>query len=213
MLASGVAGGWTVETLTGIDVERQMRDKFGITPEMRNDMDFIANGAYHSLTHHGGNLAALLFPQTGFVGCGFIIDGKSLHGSSRFAGELSYIAEGFGISREEQQAVISDLVALENIVLGTGGGAVLREANRRALAANGTIVYLHADPATLYERIRHSRHRPLLKSADPAGRIAELYAVRDPIYRSVAHHVIASDRDEAMRFARRWEPPTGEGPR
>jgi shikimate kinase len=121
--------------------------------------------------------------------------------------------EGEDAFRDREQAVISDLVTLENIVLGTGGGAVLREANRRSLAANGTIVYLHADPATLYERIRHSRHRPLLKSADPAGRIAELYAIRDPIYRSVAHHVIASDRDEAMRFARRWEPPPGEAPR
>lgn len=120
--------------------------------------------------------------------------------------------EGEEVFRDREQSVIADLVLRENIVLGTGGGAVLREANRRALADHGTVVYLHADPATLYERVRHSRHRPLLKAADPAARIAELYAIRDPIYRSVADHVIASDRDEAMRFARRWEPPSEPPP-
>jgi shikimate kinase len=91
------------------------------------------------------------------------------------------------------------------VVLGTGGGAVLREANRKLLAEGGTIVYLHADPETLYERVRHSRHRPMLRAADPAARIAELYAQRDPLYRAIADHVIASDRDEVMRFARAWE--------
>ena len=54
--------------------------------------------------------------------------------------------------------------------------------------------------------MRHSRHRPLLKAADPAARIAELYAQRDPLYRSVADLVIRSDREEVMRAAREWEP-------
>jgi len=114
--------------------------------------------------------------------------------------------EGETAFRDREEAVIADLVQLENIVLGTGGGAVLREANRRRLAEGGTVVYLHADPATLYERVRHSRHRPLLKAADPAARIAELYAQRDPLYRSVADLVIPSDREEVMRVARAWEP-------
>ena len=109
-------------------------------------------------------------------------------------GELSF--------RDREETVIADLVCLENIVLGTGGGAVLRESNRARLSEGGTVVYLHADPATLYERVRHSRHRPMLKAADPAARIAELYAQRDPLYRSIADHVVASDRDEVMRFVR-----------
>ncbi len=117
--------------------------------------------------------------------------------------------EGETAFRDREEAVIADLVALENIVLGTGGGAVLREANRRRLSAGGTVVYLHAEPSTLYERVRHSRHRPLLKAADPAARIAELYAQRDPLYREVADLVIPSDRDEVMRVARDWEPPQG----
>ena len=74
------------------------------------------------------------------------------------------------------------------------------------------VVYLHADPSTLYERVRHSRHRPMLRAADPAARIAELYAQRDPLYRSIADHVIASDRDEVMRFARAWDAVTRPAP-
>ena len=114
--------------------------------------------------------------------------------------------EGEAAFRDREEAVIADLVQLENIVLGTGGGAVLREANRRRLSEGGTVVYLHAEPSTLYERVRHSRHRPLLKAADPAARIAQLYAERDPLYRSVADLVIRSDREEVMRAARDWEP-------
>ncbi len=115
--------------------------------------------------------------------------------------------EGEASFRDREEALIADLVGLENIVLGTGGGAVLREATRRRLKEGGTVVYLHSDPATLYERVRHSRHRPMLKAADPAARIAELYAQRDHLYRSIADHVVTSDRDEVMRFARGFEPP------
>lgn len=116
--------------------------------------------------------------------------------------------EGEAAFRDREEAMIAELVGLENVVLSTGGGAVLREANRRRLAEGGTVVYLHADPATLYERVRHSRHRPMLKAEDPAARIAELYAQRDALYREIADHVVASDRDEVMRFAHAWEAAT-----
>ena len=120
--------------------------------------------------------------------------------------------EGEAAFRDREESVIADLVQLENIVLGTGGGAVLRAANREALGRHGTVVYLHAEPATLYERVRHSRHRPLLRSADPAARIAELYRERDPIYRSIADHVVTSDRDELMRFARGFDAAPSAAP-
>ena len=68
--------------------------------------------------------------------------------------------------------------------------SVLRPANRARLKSNGTVVYLHAEPATLWSRIRHSRNRPLLQVADPLGRLEELYAVRDPLYRETAHLVV-----------------------
>lgn len=104
----GVIERCDVESLVGVDLARQVRDRFDIPFEMRNDMDFITSGVYDSVAHDGGNLAALLFPRSGFVGAGFMIDGRPLGGSSKFAGELSYIAEGFGVSRPEQQRALKD---------------------------------------------------------------------------------------------------------
>ena len=94
---------------------------------------------------------------------------------------------------------------LAGIVLSTGGGAVLRPANRVRLRENGTVIYLHAEPSTLWARIRHSRNRPLLQTADPMARLAELYAQRDALYRETADHVVESERGEVMRLARMFE--------
>jgi len=94
-----------VESVVGIDIEGRLKQQFGIDVEVRNDMDFIASGVYHSINNISGNLATVYFPSKsdGCVGCGFVIDGKVLRGSSKFAGEISYAAEAFGVSRKEQQ--------------------------------------------------------------------------------------------------------------
>jgi shikimate kinase len=114
--------------------------------------------------------------------------------------------EGEAGFRDREEATLAELVVLEGIVLSTGGGAVLRPDNRERLKANGTVMYLHAEPAMLWERVRHARHRPLLQTADPLARLADLYAQRDPLYRAVADHVIESERDEVLRFARALDP-------
>ena len=110
--------------------------------------------------------------------------------------------EGEAGFRDREQAVLVELIAAEGIVLSTGGGVVVRAHNRELLQQNGTILYLHATPRALWERVRHARHRPLLQTGDPLARLTELYAERDPLYRQVADHVIASDRGEVMRLAR-----------
>jgi shikimate kinase len=109
--------------------------------------------------------------------------------------------EGEAAFRDREEASIAELVVRTGIVLATGGGAVIRTANRERLKANGTVVYLHAEPTTLRERTRKSRHRPLLNTADPLARLMELYAQRDPLYREVADFVVESDRDHVTRFA------------
>ena len=90
-------------------------------------------------------------------------------------------------------------------MLATGGGCVLRPANRDRLKDNGTVLYLHAEPSTLYGRIRHSRNRPLLETADPLARLGELYRQRDALYRETATYVVESDRGEVMRLIRIFE--------
>src|SRR5205085_10503070 len=104
--------------------------------------------------------------------------------------------------RDREETVIEELCGRTGFVLATGGGAVTRPNNRERLKAGGTVVYLHARPETLYQRVRHSRHRPMLKAPNPLLRLQDLYAIRDPLYREVADHVIESDRDTVIRFLR-----------
>ena len=113
--------------------------------------------------------------------------------------------EGESGFRDREEATLAELTQLAGILLSTGGGVVIRPANRARLKQNGTVIYLHADPAVLWERVRHSRNRPLLQTAEPQNRLAVLYAERDALYREVADHVIESDRDEVLRFARAFE--------
>ncbi len=110
--------------------------------------------------------------------------------------------EGEAGFRAREGAVLAELTALENVVLATGGGAVLAEANRRLLAARGTVIYLHALPGVLYERVRQDRNRPLLATPDPLARLGELYAQRDPLYREVADIVVDTGRQSVQSLAR-----------
>src|SRR5690349_1553604 len=87
--------------------------------------------------------------------------------------------EGEAGFRARESQAIAELCAMEDIVLATGGGAVLAEENRRQLAAHGTVIYLHARPAHLWQRVRHDRNRPLLATPDPERKLEELYAIRD----------------------------------
>jgi shikimate kinase len=94
-----------------------------------------------------------------------------------------------GFRRRETQ-VIAELATAADLVLATGGGAILDPANRAVLAASGVVVYLNAPPNLLFERTRHDRNRPLLRVADPLAKIGELFVIRDPLYREVAHVVV-----------------------
>jgi shikimate kinase len=102
--------------------------------------------------------------------------------------------EGEASFRDVEEAVIDELTALGNGVLSTGGGSVLRPANRQHLRERGHVVYLRSSPDELFRRLRHDVNRPLLQVADPLGRLRELYTVRDPLYRETAHFVIETGR-------------------
>jgi shikimate kinase len=96
--------------------------------------------------------------------------------------------EGEAGFRVRESAVVDELTVLRDIVLATGGGAVLSEKNRDRLRSRGTVVYLRASVRDLLSRTRHDKNRPLLlQAADPRARLTELYEKRDPLYREVAH--------------------------
>jgi len=110
--------------------------------------------------------------------------------------------EGEAGFRARETQVITELCALDNAVLATGGGAVLAEGNRRIVAARGIVVYLHARPPHLWQRVRHDRNRPLLATADPQKRLEALYAERDPLYREVADLVIDTGKQSVQTLVK-----------
>jgi shikimate kinase len=98
--------------------------------------------------------------------------------------------EGEAGFRIRESAVMEELTALRDIVLATGGGAVLSEKNRDRLRTRGMVVYLRASVRDLLNRTRHDKNRPLLQAAEPRARLTELYEKRDPLYREVAHLIV-----------------------
>jgi shikimate kinase len=110
--------------------------------------------------------------------------------------------EGEAGFRVRETQVIAELCALDNAVLATGGGAVLAEENRRIIAARGIVVYLHARPPHLWQRVRHDRNRPLLATAGPQKKLEEFYAERDPLYREVADLVVDTGKQSVQTLAK-----------
>ena len=98
--------------------------------------------------------------------------------------------EGF---RKREAAMIDELTQLNDIVLATGGGAVLRDENRTRLKERGVVIYLYASLDQLFERTSRDRNRPLLQTEDPRGKLEQLMTQRDPLYREVADMVVHTD--------------------
>ena len=102
--------------------------------------------------------------------------------------------EGEAGFRKREAEAIEQLTALDDIVLATGGGAVLDPRNREVLKARGFAIYLHAQPLVLCQRTRSDKSRPLLQGGDALDRLEKLYAERDPLYRDVADLVVDTGR-------------------
>lgn len=105
--------------------------------------------------------------------------------------------EGEAGFRQREAAAIRDLVGRDNLVLATGGGAVLAEQNRTMLKQNGIVIYLKASVHDLWQRTRHDRSRPLLQAVDPRAKLTELHHQRDPLYQEVADIVVQTGRQSA----------------
>jgi shikimate kinase len=150
------------------------------------------------------------------IGCRFIDSDHVME--HRMGGSIRefFEREGESAFRDLEEAVIDELTQGDSCVLSTGGGAVLRPANRQHLHARTTTVYLHSAPEEVFRRLRHDQNRPLLQVADPLARLKELYVARDPLYRETAHHVIETGRPSVASLVstimaelklEAWEPP------
>jgi shikimate kinase len=131
----------------------------------------------------------------------FIDTDREIEKRTGVAIQVIFEFEGEAGFRVREAAVIGEFVQHDQVVLATGGGAVVQPETRARLAANGHVVYLHAQPHDLFQRTRRDRNRPLLQTADPQARLAELYAARDKLYREIADVVVDTGRQSAGRLA------------
>ena len=135
---------------------------------------------------------------TGFMGTGKSVAGKSVaHKLSMHYLDLDEMIEkdvGMKISkifkrrgepyfRDLETKACKCISILDNFVISTGGGVVLREENMNELSRNGIIICLTASPDIIYQRTNKHGHRPLLNVKDPEKEIAELLKKREPFYR------------------------------
>lgn len=102
--------------------------------------------------------------------------------------------EGEAAFRDLEEVVIDELMQTQPGVIATGGGSVLRAANRERLRAGAQVIYLRSTPEEVFRRVRHDTNRPLLQVDDPMQRLRALHAERDPLYRETAHFIIETGR-------------------
>lgn len=110
--------------------------------------------------------------------------------------------EGEAGFRERESRILQELTAGSSVVLATGGGAVLRDENRRLLKSRGFVVYLTVPLQLQLRRIGYDRSRPLLQTPDPALRLKEINEERDSLYRETAHWVVDTRRNDSKKLAR-----------
>lgn len=106
--------------------------------------------------------------------------------------------EGF---RKREIDVIAKLTQLDNIILSTGGGAVLSTENRKSFSSRGNVVYLRASIDTQLRRTSQRKGtRPLLDTQNPLEKIIEFDKIRAPLYEEVAHYIYDTDKEEPQEI-------------
>lgn len=128
------------------------------------------------------------------LGCEFVDTDTELERRLGMPVRSFFEQHGEEAFRQEEQAVVEEVTRRGAGVIATGGGAVLRPANREVLHARTQVFYLRTSPEELHRRLRHDTRRPLLQVADPLARLRELFRERDPLYRRTAHFVIEAAR-------------------
>jgi shikimate kinase len=160
----------------------------------------------------------------GFMGCGKSTVGKVLAQklNTDFFDMDKYIEnitdmfvidifENFGepAFRKYESEAAEKLCAKNNIVIATGGGAVLKEENVNIFKASGKIVLIDVPLSVIKERLRDDKTRPLLTRADKDKVMLQLYVTRMPVYSNVADIIIDADNkppemiaDEIIKLCR-----------
>lgn len=164
------------------------------TPPARGTSVFLIGPMGSGKTAVGRHLARLLHLQF------YDSDAEIEH---RTGVDIPYIFEKEGEAgfREREREVIDSLTQLPDVIIATGGGAVLLPQNREYLAGRGRVVYLKTGVEQQLERTRHGRQRPLLYTDDPERKLRELMTFREPLYEAIAAVVVCTDGRQVRAVA------------
>ncbi|MFN9029532.1 MAG: shikimate kinase [Betaproteobacteria bacterium] len=111
--------------------------------------------------------------------------------------------EGEAGFRKRESQVLDELTQRADVVLATGGGAVLAEANRTHLRSRGLVIYLEVSTDELVRRTSGDTSRPLLQADDPRTRVVELMQLRQPLYEATSHVSFHSGAANPRRLVKR----------
>jgi shikimate kinase len=121
--------------------------------------------------------------------------------------DIAFIFEKEGEDgfRRRERLALGDITQRQNLVLATGGGAVLDPDSRQWLSARGFVVYLYASVDQQLSRTERTDNRPLLQVGDRRETLERLFSIRDPLYREIADLVVTTDGRNARVLAREIE--------
>jgi shikimate kinase len=118
-----------------------------------------------------------------------------------------FAAEGEEKFREYEGGILDKLKDVEHTIISTGGGLITRPGNLEKLQQHSLVVCLWASPDTIYSRVAHQSHRPLLMGPDPKAKVIEMLKARAPFYKK-ADVLVSSDfrspREVAIHVAHQF---------
>lgn len=139
------------------------------------------------------------------LGKQFIDCDREIENRSGASIPLIFEIEGEAGFRRRESRMLEELALYDDLVLATGGGAVLSQENRGLLSSRGAVVYLRASVHELWLRTRHDKNRPLLQGTDVRSKLRTLYAERDPLYLEVADIVVDTSRQSVRMLVLQLE--------
>jgi len=110
--------------------------------------------------------------------------------------KISEIFKNFGEEkfREIETEVAKEMLKINNSIISTGGGIVLKDKNMEYLRKNGIVFLLWASPETIYNRIKNNKNRPLLRVKNPQKKIEEMLEEREVKYKESNDFEIITDQ-------------------
>lgn len=106
--------------------------------------------------------------------------------------DITTIFEKFGEEefRNKETGLLENLSRVENHIIATGGGIILKQENIDIMKKIGLIVFLDINLQAQLKRVKYRKHRPLLKNTDLEKKLKDLKSKRDPIYNTISDYII-----------------------